>query len=64
MRKFLKLKVVTDLTGLSRSSIYLMMSKDEFPKRISIGARAVAWSSEDIDNWIESKISLSTNKGV
>jgi prophage regulatory protein len=60
MRKLLKLKAVCEQTGLSRSSIYLMMSKKEFPRNISIGSRAVAWSSEDIEHWIESRINLSS----
>lgn len=49
-------KTVEKLTGLSRSSIYAMMSEDTFPKQIRIGRRAVAWRQEDIENWINEKI--------
>ena len=49
-------KTVEKLTGLSRSSIYVMMSEGTFPKQIKIGRRAVAWRQEDIENWINEKI--------
>ena len=40
---------------LSRSRIYEMMSLGEFPKPIKLGKRAVAWRSDDIDLWIETR---------
>ena len=52
----LRRKTVEKLTGLSRSSIYAMMSEGTFPKQIKIGRRAVAWRQEDIENWINEKI--------
>ena len=42
-----------DMTGLSRSSIYLRISTNEFPKPIKIGARAVGWPEESIIAWQE-----------
>lgn len=55
--KMLRLKAVKEIVGLSQSTIYLMMSKGEFPQNISLGARAVAWSDGDIQAWIDSRIS-------
>ena len=40
------------LTGLSRSSIYLAVSEGRFPKQIALGARSVAWASNEIDEWM------------
>ena len=39
--KILRLPSVKDLTGLSRSTIYLRISKNEFPAPISLGAKPV-----------------------
>jgi len=50
--KFLKLHQVMALTGLSRSSIYLAVSEGRFPKQIALGARSVAWASNEIDEWM------------
>lgn len=57
--KILRLPAVKDQTGLSRSSIYLRMSKGEFPQSISLGDRAVGWLEEDVNQWLEQCISAS-----
>ena len=54
--RFLRLSDVMHRTGLSRSSIYLAMSKGEFPQSINLGARSVGWLDSEIDNWIESHL--------
>ncbi|MCP3697067.1 MAG: AlpA family phage regulatory protein [Aliivibrio sp.] len=54
MRKqIIRLPDVKKQTGLSRSSIYLRMSKGEFPQNISLGGRAVGWVSDDISQWVD-----------
>ncbi len=55
----LRLPAVKVRTGLSRSSIYLRMSKGEFPVPISLGGRSVGWLEQDIDEWIVERIELS-----
>lgn len=55
--KMLRLRAVQDWTGLSRSTIYAMMQRGEFPKNITLGARAVGWLDADIQAWIDSRIS-------
>jgi prophage regulatory protein len=57
--KILRLPAVKDQTGLSRSSIYLRMSKGEFPQSISLGDRAVGWLEEDVNQWLEQCIAAS-----
>ena len=49
--KIYRLPKVIELTGLSRSSIYLALSKEEFPKPIKIGRRAIGWSEKSINEW-------------
>lgn len=53
--KILRLPTVKESTGLSRSTIYLRMANDEFPKSISLGGRAVGWFEDDIQNWLDEK---------
>jgi len=52
----LRLPAVKKRTALSRSTIYLRMANNEFPKPISLGGRAVGWLEQDIDEWIVEKI--------
>jgi len=58
----LRLPAVKARTGLSRSTIYLKISKDEFPKPISLGERAVGWVEEDINNWLSAIIENSRGR--
>ena len=51
----LKRPAVQARTGLSRSTIYLMMAQGAFPKPIPLGARAVGWIESEIDTWLESR---------
>ena len=54
--RILRLQEVKMLTGLSRSTIYLEMSKGNFPKQIQLtGARSVGWYEAAINQWIESR---------
>ena len=50
--RFLRRPEVENLTGLSRSTIYSMISNGEFPKPVRIGRRAVAWRESVIQSWI------------
>ena len=51
IKKMYRLPEVMTITGLSRSSIYLRMSTNEFPKPIKIGRRAVGWTEDSIITW-------------
>ena len=62
--KIIRLPAVKEKTGLSRSSIYLRMTKNDFPKSISLGDRAIGWLESDIEQWLEDKISASKNAGA
>ncbi len=55
----LRLPIVKDRTGLSRSTIYLKISNGTFPKQIKLGERAVGWLDSDIEQWIDEKIAVS-----
>ena len=52
----LRRKQVQAITGLSRSSIYLMIQRGTFPRPVLIGSRSVAWSSQAVHNWIAAKL--------
>lgn len=51
IKKIYRLPEVMNMTGLSRSSIYLRVSTDEFPKPVKIGRRAIGWPEESIVAW-------------
>ena len=49
---------VEALTGLSRSTIYEMMERGDFPRPVRIGRRAVAWRDSDLAAWQAVRTSL------
>jgi len=55
MVQILKLPEVARLTGVGRSTIYLLMQKGHFPSSVKLTERCVGWRSTDIDAWIESR---------
>ncbi|EPE4789088.1 AlpA family transcriptional regulator [Shewanella sp. KCT] len=60
--RFLRLKEVMSLTGLGRSTIYKFMAdKTDFPKSVPLGGRAVAWVESEIEEWMESRLSMRDN---
>jgi prophage regulatory protein len=50
---------VEKMVGLSRSTIYLLVSRDEFPRPIELGSRAVGWLEDEVEAWIQSRARLS-----
>ena len=59
MPVFLRERQVKAITGLSRTTRYLGVKSGTFPAPISIGARAVAWLSSDIEKWIDDRLAKS-----
>ena len=55
----LRLPAVLERTGLSRSTVCLMVSKAKFPAPVSLGERAVGWVESQVDQWVDDKIAAS-----
>lgn len=55
--RVLRLKVVWKRLGISRSKGYELMRTDaNFPKRISLGGRAVGILEQQLDLWLAHKL--------
>ena len=46
-----RLPEVLRQTGLSRSTIYEMISRGDFPRKVKLGRRAVGWIADDVVQW-------------
>lgn len=57
--RILRLPEVMERTGLGRSSIYLNISENTFPKQIGLGERSVGWLESEVNAWIAKRISAS-----
>lgn len=54
----IKLKDVLAITGLSRSFVYALAQKGEFPKPVKLSERSSAWVEAEVTEWIEYRIAL------
>jgi len=54
--RILRLPEVKNRVGYSKSSIYRLIAKGNFPQPIKLGDRASGWLEIHIDNWILNKI--------
>ena len=61
LQKIYRLSEIINITGLGRSSIYLAVSKGEFPKPIRLGKRAIGRSEDSIKKWLN-ELSEVTNE--
>jgi prophage regulatory protein len=55
-KSILRLPQVKVRVGLSRSGIYQKISRQEFPRPVQLGARAVGWLESEIETWIEERV--------
>jgi prophage regulatory protein len=53
--KFLRIRQVMQLTGLSRMTIYRLELGGKFPKRRQLSENSVAWLESDIAAWADSR---------
>lgn len=64
MKKFLRLPDIQEQFGISRSSIYKLISEGLFPKPIPIGTRSVGWLNEEVELIFSAKINGKTNDEI
>ncbi|MFO1306103.1 MAG: AlpA family transcriptional regulator [Burkholderiales bacterium] len=51
----LRLKQVSEIVGLSRSTIYNAIHAGTFPRPIRVGGRAVRWKATEIQGWMDER---------
>ena len=54
--RLLRFPEVISRTGLGRSWIDIIEARGEFPSRIRLSFKCVAWVESEIDSWIEAQI--------
>ena len=53
--KILRIQDVTAATGLSRTTLWRLERRDDFPARVRLGLNSCGWVAEEVDNWIASR---------
>lgn len=55
MQRIYRLRDLPAVTGLSKSTLYEMMARGEFPKPIKLARRAVGWRSDAVEQWLDER---------
>lgn len=56
MHQLMKINSLIASTKMSRSQIYALVQKGEFPRPIKLSERSSAWVSAEVQEWIDVKI--------
>jgi len=56
---FLRLPEVKAITGLSKSSLYVLIRENRFPSPVRLGSRAVAWVRSEVKQWAADRVTAS-----
>ena len=54
--RFMRLPEVIHVCGLSRSTIYDLISRSAFPAQVSLGGKNVAWLASEVSAWMNARI--------
>lgn len=54
-KQALRLPQVLSKTGLSRSNLYRLVARGQFPKGFKLSERTVVWDEAQIDGWLQMK---------
>lgn len=54
--RMLRLRAVTQITSLSKSTIYRFIDDGRFPKGVKLGERAVGWPEGEVRAWVQERI--------
>lgn len=61
-QRFMRLPEVKSVTGLSRSHIYDLISRGEFPSQYKLGGRASGWLESEVSDWVCLQIANSSSR--
>lgn len=53
--RILRIHEVREKTGLSRTTIWRLERKGDFPARVALSAGSVGWLLSDVDGWLQSR---------
>lgn len=62
-RTILRKEEVLRRTGLKTTRLYELIKMGEFPAQVSIGARAVGWYEDEVQNWIDLRPATDARRG-
>ena len=56
--RLLNFQEVRQITSLSRTSIWRLERRNQFPQRVQISPRRVGWREKQVQEWIKNRVSV------
>jgi prophage regulatory protein len=53
--RIIRIREVIEMTGLSRSSIYFLIKKGNFPAQVKLSTRSSGWFRKEIKDWVDTR---------
>ena len=53
--KILRIQDVINVTGLSRTTVWRLERRGDFPRRLRLGQNSCGWVAQEIQDWIASR---------
>jgi prophage regulatory protein len=63
-RRVIRKRELLKMIPLSDVTVWRLERKGEFPKRFTLGGRAVGWFADEIDEWLDAKAIKRDEKDV
>ncbi|MGZ8250898.1 MAG: helix-turn-helix transcriptional regulator [Methylophilaceae bacterium] len=60
--KLISLPKVMEMTQLSKSTVYLLISQGDFPRQMNITKRRVVWLEGDVTSWLKRRLEKNLQK--
>lgn len=54
--RFLRIRDIVELIGLSKSTIYSMQARGLFPKRVKLTEHTSVWVESEVHDWMRSRV--------
>jgi prophage regulatory protein len=55
MDRILRAREVSDVTGLSRTTIWKLSRAGLFPRKVKLTTRAIGWRASEVSAWVAAK---------
>ena len=56
--RFMRLKEVLDITGLSRATLYRKIQAGTFPHQHKLAERCCGWKAHEVDVWLKNPVTF------
>ena len=60
--RFIRLKEVLAICGMSRTSVYEAIKEKKFPAPVRLYGRSTAWIKSEVQQWAQSRVNASRSE--